>query len=161
LIGTATLPVSFFITYFLIFRAILFEYTDIVSYFELIMFLSVIFLPAFLIIFTRFSFARLGWFFVYLLALPVWQLILPLWAFWHFDDFSWGDTRKVQGDKGGDEEGKVLDASTVPLRRWEDYERAWRKSLVKKRQTGEAVRQSFYDPRASTSSRDSYTTRDS
>jgi hypothetical protein len=76
----------------------------------------------------------------------VWQLILPLWAFWHFDDFSWGDTRKVQGDKG-EEEGKVLDASTVPLRRWEDYERAWRKSLVKKRSAPEGgVRHSlFYD----------------
>jgi chitin synthase len=31
--------------------------------------------------------------FIYLAALPIWNFILPVYAFWHFDDFSWGETR--------------------------------------------------------------------
>jgi chitin synthase len=34
---------------------------------------------------------------IYLFALPVWNFLLPLYAFWHFDDFSWGETRYVEG----------------------------------------------------------------
>lgn len=32
---------------------------------------------------------------VYLLAMPIWNLVLPVYSFWHFDDFTWGETRKV------------------------------------------------------------------
>jgi hypothetical protein len=27
--------------------------------------------------------------FIYLLSLIIWNLILPMYAFWNFDDFSW------------------------------------------------------------------------
>lgn len=33
------------------------------------------------------------------MALPVWNLILPIYSFWHFDDFSWGETRKIDGEQ--------------------------------------------------------------
>lgn len=36
----------------------------------------------------------IGWMFLYLLSLPIFFFALPLYAFWHFDDFSWGRTRK-------------------------------------------------------------------
>src|SRR5436190_7776840 len=64
--------------------------------------------------------------FIYLLALPVWSFILPVYAYWHFDDFSWGETRKVEGESKGDDHGKKegkFDASKIPLKRWEDWER--------------------------------------
>ena len=32
-----------------------------------------------------------------MLALPIWNFILPIYSFWHFDDFTWGETRKVNG----------------------------------------------------------------
>lgn len=36
---------------------------------------------------------------VYILALPIWNFVLPIYSFWHFDDFTWGETRKVnEGD---------------------------------------------------------------
>lgn len=108
------------------------KFDNVTAWLELVMFMTVVFLPAILIILTRFKLSRLGWFGLYLLSLPVWQFILPLYAFWHFDDFSWGSTRKVEG-AGETLKTKALDASNVPLRRWEDYERAWRKSLKKKR----------------------------
>jgi hypothetical protein len=62
---------------------------------------------------------------VYLLALPVWNLILPAYSFWRFDDFSWGATRVVEGekkDKGhGDADGK-FDSSQLVMKKWEEWE---------------------------------------
>lgn len=65
------------------------------------------------------------WMIVYLFALPIWNFVLPVYAFWHFDDFSWGETRKVEGETKDDHSKKdgVFDPSKVPLKRWEDYER--------------------------------------
>lgn len=52
--------------------------------------------------------------------------MLPLYAFWHFDDFSWGQTRKVEGEtkKGeahGDSDGKSADE--IEFRKWIDWEK--------------------------------------
>ena len=30
--------------------------------------------------------------------MPIFGFYMPLYAFWHFDDFSWGETRKVLGE---------------------------------------------------------------
>ncbi|RKO96036.1 fungal chitin synthase, partial [Caulochytrium protostelioides] len=38
---------------------------------------------------------HIGWLVVSILALPVFSFWLPLYAYWHFDDFSWGNTRKI------------------------------------------------------------------
>jgi chitin synthase len=36
------------------------------------------------------------WFIYFtLIGVPVFYFVLPLYAFWHMDDFSWGETRKV------------------------------------------------------------------
>ncbi|KAI8825108.1 chitin synthase-domain-containing protein [Fimicolochytrium jonesii] len=61
---------------------------------------AIICLPAMMILLTIRSWKYIWWFFVYILALPVWQFILPLYSFWHFDDFSWGETRVVTGEEG-------------------------------------------------------------
>lgn len=37
---------------------------------------------------------KILWLFIYLAAVPIWNVILPLYAFWHQDTFSWGFTRK-------------------------------------------------------------------
>lgn len=66
------------------------------------------------------------WMLIYLISLPIWNLVLPSYAFWKFDDFSWGDTRKVEGElkeEGhGDEEGE-FDGSKIVMRRWAEFER--------------------------------------
>ena len=62
---------------------------------------------------------------IYILALPLWSLIVPLYSFWRMDDFSWGNTRVVQGESGRrlvvHDEG-VFDPTEIPLMRWADYE---------------------------------------
>lgn len=57
----------------------------------------------------------------------------PLINIRHFDDFSWGDTRKVDGETKGDShsnDGKTMAASCIPLKRWDDWERERRSDLL-------------------------------
>lgn len=43
---------------------------------------------------SRYDF--LFWFIYFtIIGVPVFYFVLPLYAFWHMDDFSWGETRKV------------------------------------------------------------------
>lgn len=81
-------------------------------------------LPALLILFTARHPVYVIWFIIYLLALPVWNFVLPVYAYWHMDDFSWGETRKVEG-AGGDDHGKtegIFDASHIFMKRWHEFE---------------------------------------
>lgn len=63
---------------------------------------------------------------IYLVSLPVWNFVLPTYAFWKFDDFSWGDTRKTAGEKtkkaGIEYEGE-FDSSKITMKRWAEFER--------------------------------------
>ncbi|KAI9901533.1 hypothetical protein N3K66_003350 [Trichothecium roseum] len=67
----------------------------------------------------------IGWMVLYILAIPVFSFGLPLYAFWHMDDFNWGNTRVVAGEKGKKvvitDEGK-FDPSSIPRKKWEDYQ---------------------------------------
>lgn len=67
----------------------------------------------------------IGWMIIYILAMPVFSLGLPLYSFWHMDDFSWGNTRVVTGEKGKQvvisDEGK-FDPASIPHKRWEEYQ---------------------------------------
>jgi chitin synthase len=63
---------------------------------------------------------------IYLLSLPIWNFVLPSYAFWKFDDFSWGDTRKTAGEKtkkaGIEYEGE-FDSSKITMKRWGEFEK--------------------------------------
>ncbi|KAG0327731.1 hypothetical protein BGZ99_006992 [Dissophora globulifera] len=72
---------------------------------------------------------HIGWMIVYILAIPVFSFYLPLYSFWHFDDFSWGNTRLVVGEKGrkvavsaDQAEGAHFDPKSIPQKKWSDYE---------------------------------------
>ncbi|KAI1330857.1 glycosyltransferase family 2 protein [Xylariaceae sp. FL0255] len=66
-----------------------------------------------------------GWLLLYIVAVPVFSFGLPLYAFWHMDDFNWGNTRVVAGEKGKkvvvSDEGK-FDPASIPRKRWEEYQ---------------------------------------
>ncbi|KDN52539.1 glycosyltransferase family 2 protein [Tilletiaria anomala UBC 951] len=134
LIGTASLPVAIGLTYTLIVTYCLHPPHDFSTAIPLMLLVAVIGLPAVLILLATRKVVYVLWMLVYLLALPVWNFILPIYSFWHFDDFSWGETRKVEGegkDTGhGDDDG-TFSASSVPLRRWEDWERSRLKKLAR------------------------------
>ena len=93
LVGTAILPVGLLLTYYLIFKSIITKYDDWFSFVPTVLLAFVIFMPALLMMLTKLKASRLGWMMIYLLALPIWNFVLPVYAFWRFDDFSWGATR--------------------------------------------------------------------
>jgi len=66
-----------------------------------------------------------GWMLIYIIATPVFSFALPLLAFWKMDDFSWGNTRMVTGEKGKQvlvsDEGK-FDPASIPKKHWEEYQ---------------------------------------
>lgn len=91
-------------------------------------------LPAFLILFSTRRPVYVYWMFLYLLALPIWNFVLPVYAFWHFDDFSWGATRQVHGEtKGGhgheSAKSDAIGTDVIPLRKWADWEKDRRRII--------------------------------
>ncbi|KAF7321483.1 Glycosyltransferase family 2 protein [Mycena kentingensis (nom. inval.)] len=126
LLGTIVLPVAIALTYILIVSAGLSPPKSFDEAIPLILLVAVLGLPAILILFTTFKLVYVFWMLIYLLALPIWNFLLPVYAFWHFDDFSWGETRKVEGEvkDEGHGGGGGRAGPEVPLRRWEDWERS-------------------------------------
>lgn len=91
---------------------------------------------------------HIGWMIIYLAAFPIYSFILPLYSFWKQDDFSWGNTRVVIGEKGdrrvvavGDE---VFDPRSIPLQRWDDY--ALVNNLPGRRGHAEIMEEKNYGP---------------
>jgi chitin synthase len=68
---------------------------------------------------------HIGWMIIYILAYPVYSFILPIYSFWKQDDFSWGNTRIVIGEKGDKKvvaiQDEGFDPRSIPLQRWDDY----------------------------------------
>jgi chitin synthase len=68
---------------------------------------------------------HVGWMIIYIIAYPIWSFVLPVYSFWNQDNFTWGNTRIVLGEKGNkqivavDDEG--FDPRSIPLQRWDDY----------------------------------------
>jgi chitin synthase len=91
---------------------------------SIIMIAAVYGLQAIIFILKR-QWQHVGWMLIYILAFPVYSFILPIYSFWNQDNFTWGNTRIVIGEKGDkqviaiDDEG--FDPRSIPLQRWDDY----------------------------------------
>ncbi|PJF19368.1 Fungal chitin synthase domain-containing protein [Paramicrosporidium saccamoebae] len=133
LIGTVVLPAAIIFTFVLIGTAVL---NPLQALIPLILLGMVLGLPAILILITTRKMVYIGWMLAYLLALPIWNFILPIYAYWHFDDFSWGETRKIEAtdnghgqDSGSGEPGKV-----VTMKTWIGWSRYY-EAIKKQRST--------------------------
>jgi chitin synthase len=143
LVGTLVLPAAIAFTIYLSKSAVslILELTDVFAVaisikaavlhlaapvIPLVLLALILGLPAVLIVVTAHRWSYVLWMFVYLLSLPVWNFVLPMYAFWKFDDFSWGDTRKTAGEKvkkaGYEYEGE-FDSSKITMKRWHDFEK--------------------------------------
>jgi len=69
---------------------------------------------------------HVGWMIIYILAIPLFSFFIPVYAFWHFDDFSWGNTRVVVGDNKKKQiiiaDDEKFDEKMIPLKKWSTYE---------------------------------------
>lgn len=69
----------------------------------------------------------IGWMIIYLLAYPLYAFLLPVYSFWHMDDFSWGNTRIVVGEKGNKKvvagtDDEPYDDSMIPRKSVTEYQ---------------------------------------
>ncbi|GAA6050913.1 hypothetical protein JCM3770_002533 [Rhodotorula araucariae] len=124
LAGTLVLPAAIAFTLYLIVVAIIpGTVKPVVS---LVLLALILGIPAMLIVVTSRRFAYLGWMLIYLVSLPIWNFVLPSYSFLHMDDFSWGQTRKIEGETGKEDHGAkegVFDSSHIAMKRWADWER--------------------------------------
>ena len=123
LVGTLVLPAAITFTFYLIIISIVRKPVPTIP---LVLLALILGLPAVLIVLTAHRWSYVLWMFIYLLSLPIWNLVLPSYAYWKFDDFSWGDTRKTAGEKtkkaGIEYEGE-FDSSKITMKRWGDFEK--------------------------------------
>lgn len=92
LIGTVVLPAMMGFLIYLVVQAILGAKNITLP---LLMMAVIYVLQALLILATSRHVSYIVWMVVYVLAMPIWNFALPLYAFWNFDDFSWGTTRRT------------------------------------------------------------------
>ncbi|KAK2745893.1 Chitin synthase, class 3 [Myotisia sp. PD_48] len=123
LIGTLVLPAAIAFTFYVVIISIIRKPVQVIP---LVLLALILGLPAVLIVVTAHRISYVMWMFIYLLSLPVWNFVLPTYAYWKFDDFSWGDTRKTAGEKtktaGIEYEGE-FDSSKITMKRWRDFEK--------------------------------------
>jgi chitin synthase len=79
-----------------------------------------------IIFILRGAFQHIGWIVIYIFAMPIFGMFIPIYSYWHFDDFSWGNTRRILGEKGkvklvGEDESEEL-IEDIPKKRWAEYE---------------------------------------
>ncbi|KAF9949750.1 Chitin synthase, class 3 [Mortierella alpina] len=131
LVGTVVLPAAISFTMYLIVISFIITPVPIIP---LMLLAAILGLPAILILMTSRKVVYVGWMGMYLISLPIWNFVLPVYAFWHFDDFTWGQTRKVQGegdgkaDNHGGKEGE-FDSSQIVMKKWCEFEREKRIKL--------------------------------
>ncbi|QLL34460.1 hypothetical protein HG536_0G03220 [Torulaspora globosa] len=122
LVGTLVLPLAICFTIYVIIVAIVSKPTPTMT---LILLAIILGLPGLIVVITATRWSYLMWMGIYILALPIWNGVLPTYAYWKFDDFSWGETRTIAGgNKGGhdDAEGE-FDHSKIKMRTWREFER--------------------------------------
>ncbi|KAI9696260.1 MAG: hypothetical protein M1836_005813 [Candelina mexicana] len=122
LFGTLILPATCGYLGYLIYRVA--THSGQFPLISIIMIGAVYGLQALIFIIKR-QWQHIGWMIIYILAFPIYSFILPIYSFWNQDNFSWGNTRIVIGEKGNKQivalEDEGFDPRTVPLQRWDEY----------------------------------------
>ncbi|KAG0354860.1 hypothetical protein BGZ54_001447, partial [Gamsiella multidivaricata] len=140
LFGTLTLPAS--VVYLIYLIVIVATGMETLPKISLILLGAVYGLQALIFIIKR-QWQHIGWMFIYIMAIPLFSFFIPVYSFWHFDDFSWGNTRMVVGESGnakkvvilGDDE-EPFDEKMIPMKKWSVYEQEmWETDSVDSRES--------------------------
>lgn len=122
LFGTIILPATCVYLAFLIYRVA--RPSGAIPIVSIVIIAAVYGLQAIIFIIKR-QWQHVGWMIIYLMAYPIYSFILPLYSFWNQDNFTWGNTRVVIGEKGDKRvvavDDEVFDPRNIPLQRWDDY----------------------------------------
>lgn len=122
LLSTLVQPVT--VAYIVYLIVLVIQHSSNIPITAFILLVAIYGLQAIIFILRR-KWEMIGWMLLYVAAIPVFSLGLPLYSFWHMDDFSWGNTRVVTGEKGRKivitDEGK-FDPESIPHKKWEEYQ---------------------------------------
>jgi chitin synthase len=122
LFGTIILPATCVYLGYLIYRVA--THSGQFPLISIIMIAAVYGLQAIIFIIKR-QWQHIGWMIIYILAFPIYSFVLPIYSFWNQDNFTWGNTRIVIGEKGNKQiialEDEGYDPRSIPLQRWDDY----------------------------------------
>jgi hypothetical protein len=122
LVGTLILPASvIYLVYIIIAWSTKFQ---IINLYSILIMASIYILQGLLFIIKQ-KWEHIGWMIFYLFAIPLYNFYIPIYSYWHFDDFSWGNTRVVVGDGKKQvisEEAEPFDPESVPLMTWAEHE---------------------------------------
>ena len=122
LFGTIILPATCVYLGYLIYRVA--THSGQFPLISIIMIAAVYGLQAVIFIIKR-QWQHVGWMIIYILAFPIYSFVLPIYSFWNQDNFTWGNTRIVIGEKGSKQivalEDEGFNPRSIPLQRWDDY----------------------------------------
>jgi chitin synthase len=122
LFGTLILPATCGYLAYLIYRVA--THSGQFPLISIVMLAAVYGLQAIIFLIKR-QWQHIGWMIIYILAFPIYSLVLPIYSFWKQDDFSWGNTRIVQNESGNKKVVEMADEGfdprSIPLQRWDDY----------------------------------------
>ncbi|KAF8952087.1 hypothetical protein BGZ52_008049 [Haplosporangium bisporale] len=124
LLGTLILPASFvYLVYLIVVVATGMQPLPIVA----VVILAAVYGLQALIFILKGAWQHIGWMIIYIIAMPFFSVFIPLYSFWHFDDFSWGNTRQVVDADGRKivtvaEAATRFDPNSVPLKSVEAFE---------------------------------------
>ncbi|PVZ99987.1 hypothetical protein BB558_003972 [Smittium angustum] len=122
LLSTIIMPAT--VAYLIYLFYVLATWTSDIPVVSICLLVSVYAMQVILFIVKR-QWQHIGWMVVYMFAIPVFSFFIPLYSFWHFDDFTWGNTRKVVGDGKNQNhtlEDEEFDPSLIPTKKWAEYE---------------------------------------
>jgi len=122
LLSTVIQPVTLFYIGYLIYLTVVKGSSQSVTAFIL---LGAIYGLQAIIFIVRRKWEMIFWMLIYILSMPIFSFALPLYAFWHMDDFSWGSTRLVTGENGRKKvlaEEEKFDPDSIPKKKWEEYQ---------------------------------------
>lgn len=130
LITALTLPANICFAIILIITTI----TGHATLLPLVLILIIIFFPPILVTTITKKWSYVHWMLIYLVSIPIWNFVLPLYAFWNCNDFSWGTTRMIKNvlaEGYDDDKAKKVrkDEPKMPLMRWEQWEKYRRESI--------------------------------
>ncbi|KAG1429238.1 hypothetical protein G6F58_000136 [Rhizopus delemar] len=124
LIGTVTLPSSVIYLIYLVYEVV--SGSGPIPTIALGTLAAAYGLQSLIFIFKR-QWQHIGWMIIYIFAIPIFSFFIPLYAFWHFDDFSWGNTRVVVGDNKKKQiivtDDEKFEEKMIPMKKWAQHER--------------------------------------
>ena len=155
LFGTVTFPAAFLVTVYLLVTLFIPGQTQPIP---LLVLVGILFLPAILIVLTTRRVRYIWWMVVYFASMPLWSVVMPLYSFWHFDDFGWGETRRVEQKPSIQHKRKLhpsrsresmrqqpIEVSNVEFKHWVEWEKK-RRGIIVKQPSHASILQPFAPP---------------